>query len=72
MTEPTQLPPIANHGEWVQTDAFRVVVKGIDIPFWDMVWFMVKWSVAAIPAAIIIVFGWLFIYGFIAAALFHR
>jgi hypothetical protein len=31
-----------------------VTLTGIDIPFGDMVVFMVKWSIAAIPAAFIL------------------
>ena len=33
-----------------------VVLKGIDMYFMDMVMFMVKWSIASIPATIIITF----------------
>ena len=46
----------------------NVVVTDIDMPFWSMVSFMVKWSIAAIPALIILaLFGSLllaFISGF--------
>jgi hypothetical protein len=38
-------PPAAPH---------RVAIANIDIPFWRMVGILVKWSLAAIPAAIII------------------
>ena len=38
-------PPAAPH---------RVAIANIDIPFWRMVMILVKWSFAAIPAAIII------------------
>jgi hypothetical protein len=38
-------PPVAPH---------RVAIANIDIPFWRMVMILVKWSLAAIPAAIII------------------
>ena len=38
-------PPAAPH---------RVAIANIDIPFWRMVMILVKWSLAAIPAAIII------------------
>ena len=31
-----------------------VVIKDIQMPFWSMVTFMVKWAFAAIPAIIII------------------
>jgi uncharacterized membrane protein YfhO len=33
-----------------------VVIKDIQMPFWSMVTFMVKWAFAAIPAFIIIAF----------------
>lgn len=33
----------------------EVVVTDIRMPFWSMVVFMVKWSIAAIPAIIILV-----------------
>ena len=32
----------------------RVVVSGLDVPFWDLVWFMVKLALASIPALFII------------------
>jgi len=32
----------------------RVIVSGLDIPFWDLVWFMVKLALASIPAMVII------------------
>jgi len=31
-----------------------VVVSGLEIPFWDLVWFMVKLALASIPAMLII------------------
>jgi hypothetical protein len=34
--------------------ASSVVITGIDVPFWDLVFFMVKWTVASVPAMIII------------------
>ena len=40
-------PPAAPH---------RVAIANIDIPFWRMVMIMVKWTFAAIPAAIIVTF----------------
>lgn len=42
----------------------KVQVVGFDMPFGDMVVFIVKWTIAAIPAIII-----LFIIGFIITAL---
>ena len=43
-------PPAAPH---------RIAVVDLDIPFWRMVAIMIKWSLAAIPAVIIVsvVFG---------------
>ena len=40
-----------------------VSVTDIDMPFWSMVGFMIKWSIAAIPAAILlsVIFGLLFL-----------
>ena len=35
-------------------DPAEVVVTDIQMPFWSMVWFMVKWSLASIPAVIIL------------------
>ena len=32
----------------------EVVVTDIDMPFWSMVYFMIKWVVASIPAAVIL------------------
>ncbi len=32
----------------------KVIVSGLDIPFWDLVWFMVKLALASIPALFII------------------
>ncbi len=32
----------------------RVTIAGLDIPFWDLVWFMVKLSLASIPAIFIL------------------
>ena len=37
------------------SDAREVVVIDIKIPFWSMVVLLVKWSIAAIPAFIILV-----------------
>ena len=36
------------------TDERRVVVTDVDMPFGSMVQFMVKWALASIPAAIIL------------------
>ena len=36
------------------TEGRRVVVTDIEMPFWSMVTFMVKWTIASIPAMIIL------------------
>ena len=53
-------PPAAPH---------RVAIADIDIPFWRMVAILIKWAIAAIPAAIVIsvIFG---IIGAILAMVF--
>lgn len=43
----------------------EVIVTNIKMPFWSMVGFMIKWALAAIPAAIIL----LIIYAVAIAAL---
>ena len=32
-----------------------VTIRDIDVPFWRIVMIMIKWSIAAIPATIILV-----------------
>ncbi|ADV45943.1 hypothetical protein [Nitratifractor salsuginis] len=32
----------------------RVIISGLDIPFWDLVWFMVKLALASFPAVFIL------------------
>jgi uncharacterized membrane protein (DUF4010 family) len=44
----------------------EVTVVDIKMPFWSMVTFMVKWSIAAIPAIIILVTFGVGMTGFIA------
>jgi hypothetical protein len=39
----------------MDTQTSEVVVVDIKMPFWSMVVFMVKWSIAAIPAITILV-----------------
>jgi len=46
--------------------AKKVVIKGIDIPFWDLVSLLVKISFAAIPAAIIVAIIWGIIMSFLS------
>ena len=46
----------------------RFILAGLDVPFWDLVWFMVKLALASIPAIFILsfiffliatLFGWM-------------
>ena len=46
-----------------------VTIRDIDVPFWRIVIIMIKWSIAAIPATIILVLIWLLV-GTLFAALF--
>jgi hypothetical protein len=46
-----------------------VTIRDIDVPFWRIVMIMIKWSIAAIPATIILVLIWLLV-GALFAALF--
>jgi hypothetical protein len=41
----------------------RVVVTDVQMPFWSMVTFMIKWAIAAIPAIIILMFIGVFVVG---------
>ncbi|MDY0191677.1 MAG: hypothetical protein RBR22_13200 [Desulfuromonas sp.] len=41
----------------------KVVIADIDMPFWSMVQFMVKWALASIPAVLILM---LIFYGFVS------
>ncbi len=34
----------------------KVIIAGLNVPFWDLVWFMVKLALASIPAIFIIYF----------------
>lgn len=54
-------PPAAPH---------RVAIADIQIPFWRIVVILVKWSFAAIPAAIIIGIIYTIIFGAIGYALY--
>ena len=51
----------------IDTEVGRARIVGINIPFWDLVILLVKLSLAAIPAIIILAGVWLFIAGFLAA-----
>jgi len=51
--------------------ATPVVVLDLKMGFFSMIWFMVKWALASIPALIILVFIGTFIFGILAGVL-HR
>ena len=44
-----------------------VTIRDIDVPFWRIVMIMIKWSIAAIPATIILVAIWVLVGGLFAA-----
>jgi hypothetical protein len=50
-------------------DKEGVIVTDIKIPFWSMVVLMVKWSIAAIPAGIILFLIGLLVFTFFAGSL---
>ena len=51
-------------------DTQRVTVVDIRMPFWSMVFFMVKWAIASIPALIIIIFFAALIFGVLGLQFF--
>ena len=50
-----QLPDVS-HLSAGRTIMNEVIIKDIQMPFWSMVVFMIKWAFAAIPAVIIVSF----------------
>jgi hypothetical protein len=42
------------------------ILTGVHVPFWDLVWLLVKLAFAAIPAAIIIAVIWTIFYWILA------
>ena len=48
----------------------KVVISGLEIPFWDLVWFMVKLALASIPALFIIYF-FFWIFALVFGGIFH-
>lgn len=42
-------------------------IRAIDIPFWDLVQFLVKVAIAAVPATIIVALVSVFVFGLISA-----
>lgn len=53
-TAETPNPPVSGRGLIHQYQDNSVIVTDIDMPFSSMVLFMVKWSLASIPAVIIL------------------
>ena len=47
----------------------KVIVTDVDMKFWSMVVFQVKWVIAAIPAIVILILIGSFFSGFILAML---
>lgn len=47
----------------------NVVLIDIQMPFWSMVWFMVRWSLASIPAIIILVIIFAVVIAFLTTIL---
>ncbi len=54
-----------------QTKAQKVSVTDVDMPFGSMVLFMIKWTIAAIPAAIVIIIIGTVLMTFIAGFMRH-
>jgi len=50
----------ANNKELVEKSSW-VKITDINMPFWSMVIFMVKWAIASIPAIIILMFLFMFL-----------
>ena len=48
-------------------DETKVVVTDVKIPFWSMVWLLVKVTIAAIPAYLILLAIGLFAFGLFTA-----
>jgi hypothetical protein len=48
-----------------RTERQGVVVTGLDIPFWNLVWLLVKVSIASIPAAFILIVMYAALVGFV-------
>jgi hypothetical protein len=48
-----------------------VRIVAIKIPFWSMVVLMVKWSIAAIPAALILFLLYLLVVGSVVGVMSH-
>jgi len=48
----------------------RVKIVDFDMSFWSMVWFMIKWALASIPAFIVLaIIGWMTVGTIVVAIL---
>jgi len=54
MTYPPPQGPVYVEPVYRQAVSNQVVISKIDIPFWNLVGFMIKLAVAAIPAGLVI------------------
>src|ERR1017187_6788332 len=75
VTVPVSPSPQPTSRPSIPTQPARVVVTDIQMPFWSMVVFMVKWAVAAIPAFIMLViifFIFWVLFATIGLGLFYR
>jgi hypothetical protein len=55
MTEPIQVPaPTQTQPQTLAPRPVQVVVMDFDVGFFQMVWLMIKWAFAAIPALLIV------------------
>ena len=59
--------PSAASQPQLDTTPKPVSIQDIDIPFGSMVWFMVKWAIASIPAAIILTMIFFLINAFVVS-----
>ena len=50
----------------------EVRVVDVRVPFWSVVVFMVKWALAAIPAALILLVLYFLVIGVISGAFMHH
>lgn len=54
-------PPALGQASPVQWMRPSVVLAGLDVPFGQLVWFLVKVAIAAVPAMIIVAAFWFFV-----------
>jgi len=76
MTDPDKLARwSATAREVTRPRANEVTIVGIDVPFLDIVGIIVKWTLASIPAAImlgIVYLGFIAVFGTLIASLIRR